>query len=130
MIAEHADWSFTSIARAEEMKDTRDKAVESAANSWFRIGALRESLGEAEGRSIQLSKKCDDLRMEMEKDRADVVQRLNLGNAEMRRLAAKLNLMTRERGVFASKSEKLALEVKCLSCLADEARNFESVLRS
>lgn len=62
---------------------------------------------------------CDSLNTEMEKVRADVVNRLSLGHAEMKRLTAQLGSDTRELNALVSKSEQLMLEVRFVLSLAN-----------
>lgn len=64
--AEDADRVINSIARAEEIMDVRDKAVESAANSRKRMGVTCKLLVAVEVSSIPLKKECGNVSVEME----------------------------------------------------------------
>lgn len=52
------------------------------------------------------------------------MQRLNFGNAEMKRLNDKLSFILRERNEFASISKYVALKVQCVPCLSDDANKL------
>lgn len=66
----------------------------------------------------------------MTRARADVVQRLNFGNAEMKRFAAKLNLMMRKREGPPLKPKKLALDCNVCRVLQVRPKSVESMLQS
>lgn len=104
------------------MKDFRDMLVASATDICKRMDVLHDWLGVAEARRIPLREKCNALSAVMGKARTEIVQRLNFGNAEIKRRTAELDVATQKRNALALKYKQFALELQSVPNLADIAK--------
>lgn len=73
--------------------------------------------------NVRLRMQRDALNVEMEQYGVSVGQRYNFSSAKMKPLTAKMDLMTVERDLSASKFKWLVPEVQCVPNITDEA-NF------